>query len=130
MEAGLAMRGVAVDTQAAPAAGRARRRVDRRPPQQHAARDPAALLDARRPRDLSELAAAPGPVPVHLLMVRAGDHYDLARDPRPRAQAAIPVGFVERRPEFVAAALELHCASLYFGDGPRVEIRQHAARRR
>ena len=51
-----------------------------------AARDPAALGDQVGARQLSEQAVAPGGVPVDLLVVRAGDHHHLPRDPRAGAR--------------------------------------------
>ena len=107
VKARLALRGVARDAGAVPAA-RLRERPCRWTHQCRRPRDPAALGDQVLRRELAEKSAASGCIPVHLLMMRARRHDNLTLDARSRLAAPVPVWIIKCRPELIAAALQLH----------------------
>ena len=65
-----------------------------------------------------------GRVPVDVLMMRAGDHHDTLGDPRRLIPVIrdLPARVVEGRPEFVAAALQVHGAAVHRLHDDAVEV--------
>src|SRR5262245_51681856 len=116
------MRDVAVDTRGVPDAGRRGRSIHRWPEKHHVSWNPSTVRDDVGGGNLSNHTAAVRAIPVHLLMMRSGDHDHLPRDARRCVAERIAVWVVEFRPELVATPLQAHRLSLHVRDTCAVEI--------
>src|SRR6185295_5175427 len=106
----LAVRGVAGDAERVPPSSTGQGCWDWRAQKNHLPGNPAPFLDQVGGRKLSQLPPAPRPIPVYLLMVRAGDQRNLVLDARWPPLESRQVRIVEFSPELVTASLERHGA--------------------
>ena len=63
-----------------------------------------------------------GGVPVNLLVVRTGNHDDLAHDPWPVVAGSFPTRVVKFCPEFRAVPFEVHCSTRHLRYGHIIKI--------
>ena len=108
IEAGLAVRSVAVDADGVPVSVEHRHSLSGGRQHDGVAGRPALLVEQVDGRQHVERALVARRVPVDVLVVRAGDHHHLPGDAGTGARVALPARVVELRPELVAAALQPH----------------------
>src|SRR5262249_18966345 len=124
------VRGVALHADTVPASALRDERDVGRVHHGRTARNPAPLGRELNCRQLAQQPTVPGRVPVDLLMVRTGGHYDSTTNPRWRVALAVPVGLVDLGPQFLAAALQKHRPAVHLIHADTVKTREDRCRRR